>query len=200
MYCACAALPDAALPRAKRARVGCDLVCDNAREFDVSCCDKNLCGACVTNLLRVKCSIWYFNCPFCRKEQRMQEGIVKVLLAENCPHHAKALGDEGDVVVHLPDPDGHYACADSKLKVYKARDEREMEAARAFFHDRVHELELREEFLEREVRLYRRAIDTVSAARLDSVQFRMLETLAEIDYYRAHPEEAHRRLYTSASE
>ena len=140
----------------------------------------------------------------------MQEGIVKVLLAENCPHHAKALGDEGDVVVHLPDPDGHYACADSKLKVYKARGEREMEAAargeremeaaRDFFHDRVHELELREEFLEREVRLYRRAIDTVSAARLDSVQFRMLETLAEIDYYRAHPEEAHRRLYTSASE
>ena len=114
---------------AKRARPGappptpprCDLMCDGIAGEPLLCCGKRLCVSCETKMLdhEIGRDVWYIVCPFCRKRVHYTAFEVKHLLAENCPHHSKALGEHGDVVVHMPNAAGHYDHPDSQLLVHR---------------------------------------------------------------------------------
>ena len=114
------ARPDAPPPTPPR----CDLMCDGIAGGPLLCCGKRLCVSCETKMLdhEIGRDVWYIVCPFCRKRVHYTAFEVKHLLAENCPHHSKALGEHGDVVVHMPNAAGHYDHPDSQLLVHRVAD------------------------------------------------------------------------------
>ena len=103
-------------------------MCDGMAGEPLPCCGKRLCGSCVTNLLDYRFETdWYIRCPFCQKESGVSENRVKHLLAKNCTHHSKTLGEPGGVVVHMPNNAGHYDHPDSYLLVGNVADDTETE-------------------------------------------------------------------------
>ena len=109
-------------------------MCDGMAEGPIPCCARRLCGSCVINLVDSMLvdrsgRMWYIVCPFCRGEVGVPDRNVKQLLAESCPHHAKALGVGRRVAVRVPDAHGHYDSPDSVLYVHNVVAMRAMEQA-----------------------------------------------------------------------
>ena len=86
------------------------------------CCDKVLCTSCVFNMVSYCQCIeeFQYKCPFCRKGFSMPENILKRMMADHCPSHAKVMDgchEKKYVVAHSPCDAGCYGCDKSTLRV-----------------------------------------------------------------------------------
>ena len=129
----CRARRAAAKGRRGDVETGCSLGgCGKYNTLTTPCCKTDICKDCVLNVLLV-CTRsdppnFVYICPFCMRESDMPKSLVKELMSECCPSHARlmdqcsrsTLGRAKAVVAHLPCKNGGcYECEHGYLAVHE---------------------------------------------------------------------------------